>query len=33
MVDALKEKYGFDVDEPLSADEFLETFETLEEIG
>jgi hypothetical protein len=33
MVDTLKKKYGFDVDEPLSTDEFFETFETLEEIG
>ena len=33
MVDALKEKYNFDVDEPLSQDEFFETFETLEDIG
>lgn len=32
MVDTLKEKYGFDVDEPLPADEFFDTFQTVEEI-
>lgn len=31
MVDTLKDKYGFDVDEPLPADEFFDTFQTVEE--
>lgn len=30
MVDTLKDKYGFDVDEPLTADEFFKGFESVE---